>query len=231
MSTVKEESKMSAPPVIKKDLPDELYPGVPVEKTACAAPAPQAEEPAPQEQPEEEAVTYDEQPKTAKSKATPSKAQDAYGTAALFSLILLVVCFFFSSNFLKNVFLSHKEDYSYVPPENFKFLGTAPLPVLLMYSLFAIGLPVLVALFARFVCAKMPLDPIIKIWKLYFAYFFAVALVSIRIQSPFLAFLCEIFFVVCFYILAHDKAKKPRSLSEFVEYASELVARATAKIE
>lgn len=45
---MKEESKMSAPPVIKKDLPEELYPGVPVEETVGAAPAPQAEEPAPQ---------------------------------------------------------------------------------------------------------------------------------------------------------------------------------------
>jgi len=218
-----------APTVLKKDLPDELRPGVPIAGAGSEAPAPQAEESAPQEpQPTPET---DELPKRAMSKANPTKAQDAYGTAALLSLLLLVVCFFFSLDFLKDIFLSHKEDYAYVPPEGFEFFGTAPLPVLLMYSLFALGLPVLIALFARFVCAKMPLDPIAKIWGIYFAYYVAVTLVSLEIQSKLLALLCGIFFIVCFYILAHDKAKKPRNFAEFAEYSSALAARAAAEIE
>ena len=225
-----------APTVLKKYLPDELYPGVPIAGAGSEAPAPQAEEsapPKPQPTPEtgKPAAHDDEPPKRAMSKANPTKAQDAYGTAALLSLLLLVVCFFFSLDFLKDIFLSHKEDYAYVPPEGFEFFGTAPLPVLLMYSLFALGLPVLIALFARFVCAKMPLDPIAKIWGIYFAYYVAVTLVSLEIQSKLLALLCGIFFIVCFYILAHDKAKEPRSFAEFAEYSSALAARAAAEIE
>lgn len=40
---MKEENKTPAPPVIKKDLPDELYPGVPIEETPAAEAA--ADEP------------------------------------------------------------------------------------------------------------------------------------------------------------------------------------------
>ena len=41
---MKEENKTPAPPVIKKSLPDELYPGVPIEETPTAEAA--ADEPA-----------------------------------------------------------------------------------------------------------------------------------------------------------------------------------------
>lgn len=49
---MKEENKTPAPPVIKKDLPDTIYPGVPIEETPAGigseAPTPQAEEASPQ---------------------------------------------------------------------------------------------------------------------------------------------------------------------------------------
>ena len=230
-----DENKPPAEPLLKKNIPDVLYPGVPIGEAAeeqkeiaagAGSPPPSSEE-----QPGEEAVTYDEQPKTVKTKAKPSKEQDAYGTAAMLSFILLTVCFFFSSNFLEDIFLSRKGDYAYVPPKDLEFLGTAPPPILLTYSMLAVGLPVLVALFARFTCAKIPLDPILKVWGIYLGYFAVITLVSLEIQSIFLAFLCGIFFIVCFYILAYDKARKPRSLFEFIEYASELSARAAEKIE
>ena len=35
---MKEENKTPAPPVIKKDLPDELYPGVPIEDMGSEEP-------------------------------------------------------------------------------------------------------------------------------------------------------------------------------------------------
>lgn len=36
MSPVKEANKTPAPPVIKKSLPEEIYPGVPIEETPAA---------------------------------------------------------------------------------------------------------------------------------------------------------------------------------------------------
>ena len=39
---MKEENKTPAPPVIKKSLPDELYPGAPIEETPAAEPAEEA---------------------------------------------------------------------------------------------------------------------------------------------------------------------------------------------
>lgn len=108
MSTVKEESKMSAPPVIKKDLPDELYPGVPVEKTVGAAPAPQAEEPAPQEQPEEET---EEAKQASAKKAEDTENKILIGTIifkVLFFLNIYLIYDFFRKSFL--IFEQMKEN-------------------------------------------------------------------------------------------------------------------------
>ena len=103
-----DENKPTAESVLKKNIPNVLYPGVPIEETVEEQKEIAAEAGSPptssEEKPEEEAVTYDEQPKTVKTKAKPSKEQDAYGTATLLSLILLTVCFFFSSNFLEDIF-------------------------------------------------------------------------------------------------------------------------------
>ena len=52
---MKEANKTPAPPVIKKSLPDELYPGAPIAGAGSEAPAPEAEEAAPHKPtPEEE---------------------------------------------------------------------------------------------------------------------------------------------------------------------------------
>ena len=52
------ENKTPAPPVIKKSLPEEIYPGMPIAGAGSEAPALQAEEAAPQKPtPEEEKVT------------------------------------------------------------------------------------------------------------------------------------------------------------------------------
>lgn len=79
---MKEENKTPAPPVIKKDLPDELYPGMPIEETGSEAPTPQAEEAAAQKPtPEEEKVTERELAKVNAGAAI-------YGVALVLALIL-----------------------------------------------------------------------------------------------------------------------------------------------
>ena len=79
---MKEENKAPAPPVIKKDLPDELYPGMPIEDTGSEAPTPQAEEAAAQKPtPEEEKVTERELAKVNAGAAI-------YGVALVLALIL-----------------------------------------------------------------------------------------------------------------------------------------------
>lgn len=93
---MKEENKTPAPPVIKKSLPEEIYPGVPIEETPAAeaaadeptagigseAPALQAEEDAPQKPtPEEKKVTERELAKVNAGAAI-------YGVALVLALIL-----------------------------------------------------------------------------------------------------------------------------------------------
>ena len=79
---MKEENKTPAPPVIKKDLPDELYPGAPIAGAGSEAPALQAEEASPQKPtPEEEKVTERELAKVNAGAAI-------YGVALVLALIL-----------------------------------------------------------------------------------------------------------------------------------------------
>ena len=90
------ENKTPAPPVIKKSLPEEIYPGAPIEETPAAeaaageptagigseAPTPQAEEASPQKPtPEEEKVTERELAKVNAGAAI-------YGVALVLALIL-----------------------------------------------------------------------------------------------------------------------------------------------
>ena len=79
---MKEENKTPAPPVIKKDLPDELYPGAPIAGAGSEAPALQAEEASPQKPtPEEERATERELAKVNAGAAI-------YGVALVLALIL-----------------------------------------------------------------------------------------------------------------------------------------------
>ena len=79
---MKEENKTPAPPVIKKSLPEEIYPGVPIAGAGSEAPALQAEEAAAQKPtPEEEKVTERELAKVNAGAAI-------YGVALVLALIL-----------------------------------------------------------------------------------------------------------------------------------------------
>ena len=79
---MKEENKTPAPPVIKKDLPEEIYPGVPIAGAGSEAPTPQAEEAAAQKPtPEEKKVTERELAKVNAGAAI-------YGVALVLALIL-----------------------------------------------------------------------------------------------------------------------------------------------
>ena len=76
------ENKTPAPPVIKKSLPEEIYPGVPIAGAGSEAPTPQAEEASPQKPtPEEEKVTERELAKVNAGAAI-------YGVALVLALIL-----------------------------------------------------------------------------------------------------------------------------------------------
>lgn len=75
MSPVKEANKTPAPPVIKKDLPDTIYPGVPIEETPAAEASPQ------KPTPEEEKATERELAKVNAGAAI-------YGVALVLALIL-----------------------------------------------------------------------------------------------------------------------------------------------
>ena len=73
-----------APAVMKKDLPDELYPGAPIAGAGSEAPTPQAEEDAPQKpQP-----TPEEEKATERELAKVSAGAVIYGIALVLALIL-----------------------------------------------------------------------------------------------------------------------------------------------
>ncbi len=203
---MKDERNGEPLPVIKKNLPDVIYPGVPIAGADSEAPA---------VEPAEEATAYEPQ-------FTPEEKK-AYGTAALFSLVLLVVCLCFSNSFIENAFFSRKDTYGYVPLDSMKFFGIVPPPIFLVYCVLALGLPVLVALFARFVCSKRPISHRAWVWGVFLLYFGAIAIVAIRMYSKFLFLQCLIFFILCFVILLYDKDNKPKNVREFIDSTSEIM--------
>ena len=76
--------KASKPAILKKDLPDELYPGAPIAGAGSEAPTPQAEEDAPQKpQP-----TPEEEKATERELAKVSAGAVIYGIALVLALIL-----------------------------------------------------------------------------------------------------------------------------------------------
>lgn len=95
---MKEENKTPAPPIIKKSLPEEIYPGVPIEETPAAeaaadeptagigseAPTPQAEEASPQKPP----PTPEEKKVTERELAKVNAGAAIYGVALVLALIL-----------------------------------------------------------------------------------------------------------------------------------------------
>ena len=77
--------KTPAPPVIKKDLPDELYPGAPIAGAGSEAPALQMEEAAPPQKPQ---PTPEEEKATERELAKVSAGAVIYGIALVLALIL-----------------------------------------------------------------------------------------------------------------------------------------------
>ena len=76
--------KASKPAILKKDLPEELYPGVPIAGAGSEAPTPQAEEAAPQKPP----PTPEEEKATERELAKVSAGAVIYGIALVLALIL-----------------------------------------------------------------------------------------------------------------------------------------------
>lgn len=207
----KKKSKTEIP---NKNLPEVMYPGVPLAGAGSDAPAPKSELKKDEEVPAKNALP--------KPQFT-AEEKNAYGNAGVFSLVLLVICFFFSNNFIEKIFFLHKEEYNYTPKMAMKFFGIVPPPILLVYCIFAVALPVFIALFARFVCAKKPINHLCWVWGLYLMYYVAIVISAIRISSGFLFVLCLVFFVLCFFILLHNKENRPKTLKEFMKYTSEIV--------
>lgn len=81
---MKEENKTPAPPVIKKSLPEEIYPGAPIAGAGSEAPALQAEEDAPQKPP----PTPEEEKVTERELAKVNAGAAIYGVALVLALIL-----------------------------------------------------------------------------------------------------------------------------------------------
>lgn len=197
-----------------KNLPEVMYPGVPLAGAGSDAPAPKSEF----KQDDEVSIEI-----TSPKPQFTTEEKNAYGIAGVFSLVLLVICFFFSNNFIEKIFFLHKEEYNYTPKTAMKFFGIVPPPILLVYCIFAVALPVFIALFARFICAKKPINHLCWVWGLYLMYYVAIVISAIRISSGFLFVLCLVFFVLCFFILLHNKDKKPKNLKEFIKYTSKIV--------
>ena len=81
---MKEENKTPAPPVIKKSLPEEIYPGAPIAGAGSEAPALQAEEDAAQKPP----PTPEEEKVTERDLAKVNAGAAIYGVALVLALIL-----------------------------------------------------------------------------------------------------------------------------------------------
>lgn len=78
------ENKTPAPPVIKKSLPEEIYPGVPIKDMGSEAPAPEAEEASPPKPP----PTPEEEKATERELAKVNAGAAIYGVALVLALIL-----------------------------------------------------------------------------------------------------------------------------------------------
>ena len=91
------ENKTPAPPVIKKDLPEELYPGAPIAGAGSEAPALQAEEAAPQKPPAE---VSEETTKKVKS------TKDKIATGTIIFRVLFPLNIYFMYDFFRKSFSS-----------------------------------------------------------------------------------------------------------------------------
>ena len=145
------ENKM--PAVMKKDLPDELYPGVPIAGAGSEAPAPEAEEaspPKPPPAPEEEKVTERELAKVNAGAAI-------YGVALVLALILALGPYL---KFAISIF-EISESFSYKKPFVVGFLG--------LFALFPTLCSALAARIARWFVGSTTPERLSPYFKVFFA--------------------------------------------------------------
>lgn len=151
MSPMKEENKAPAPPVIKKSLPEEIYPGVPIAGAGSEAPALQAEEASPQKPtPEEEKVTERELAKVNAGAAI-------YGVALVLVLILALGPYL---KFAISIF-EISESFSYKKPFVVGFLG--------LFALFPTFCSAIAARIARWFVGSTTQERLSPYFKAFFA--------------------------------------------------------------
>ena len=139
------------PAVMKKDLPDELYPGVPIAGAGSEAPTPQAEEAAVQKPtPEEEKVTERELAKVNAGAAI-------YGVALVLALILALGPYL---KFAISIF-EMSESFSYKKPFVVGFLG--------LFALFPTLCSALAARIARWFVGSTTPERLSPYFKVFFA--------------------------------------------------------------
>lgn len=153
MSPVKEANKTPAPPVIKKSLPEELYPGVPIAGAGSEAPALQAEEASPQKPP----PTPEEKKVTERELAKVNAGAAIYGVALVLALILALGPYL---KFAISIF-EISESFSYKKPFVVGFLG--------LFALFPTLCSALAARIARWFVGSTTPERLSPYFKVFFA--------------------------------------------------------------
>ena len=154
MSPMKEENKTPAPPVIKKDLPDTIYPGVPIEETPAAEAA--ADEPtagAGSEAP----PTPEEEKVTERELAKVNAGAAIYGVALVLALILALGPYL---KFAISIF-EMSESFSYKKPFVVGFLG--------LFALFPTLCSAIAARIARWFVGSTTPERLSPYFKVFFA--------------------------------------------------------------
>ena len=153
MSPMKEENKTPAPPVIKKSLPEEIYPGVPIAGAGSEAPTPQAEEASPQKPP----PTPEEEKVTERELAKVNAGAAIYGVALVLALILALGPYL---KFAISIF-EMSESFSYKKPFVVGFLG--------LFALFPTLCSALAARIARWFVGSTTQERLSPYFKVFFA--------------------------------------------------------------
>ena len=162
---MKEANKTPAPPVIKKSLPEEIYPGVPIEETPAAeaaadepaagigseAHAPQAEEACPQK------PTPEEEKATERELAKVNAGAAIYGVALVLALILALGPYL---KFAISIF-EISESFSYKKPFVVGFLG--------LFALFPAFCSAIAARIARWFVGSTAPERLSPYFKAFFA--------------------------------------------------------------
>ena len=155
---MKEENKTPAPPVIKKSLPDELYPGVPIEETPTAEHAEEAAADEPTAGIGSEAPpTPEEEKVTEREFAKVNAGAAIYGVALVLALILALGPYL---KFAISIF-EMSESFSYKKPFVVGFLG--------LFALFPTLCSALAARIARWFVGSTTHERLSPYFKVFFA--------------------------------------------------------------